>query len=204
MPRPDPMAPLDRQSIRRQFPRAPSTNLGPEPADRDFGTAIRYPWLTILMPEYRHGRREHRSGIVITDARTRSKLHWRRTPFHKQLVEDGTPLRHYRRSGGGAARDGVVNPDVDWIIALTGLPESSPTRLTTKRYEGLRRGRGNRGAPMRFTPAPGAIRDDNGSGKAPALSRSRRKAPGPGDYWLPPGDRLHARHFPWPKRPGRQ
>ena len=50
MPWPDPLAPLDRQSIRRQFPRAPSTNLGPEPADRDFGTAIRYPWLTILIP----------------------------------------------------------------------------------------------------------------------------------------------------------
>ena len=57
---------------------------------------------------------------------------------------------------------------------------------------------------MPFTPAPGAIRDDNGSGKAPASSRSRRKAPGPGDYWLPPGDRLHARHFPWPRRPGRR
>src|SRR5439155_15260024 len=97
MPWTDPLAPLDRQSIRRQFPRAPSTNLGPEPADRDFGTAIRYPWLTILINTGVPSRppQENIAGIVITDARARSKLHWRGTPFHKQLVEDATPLRHY-------------------------------------------------------------------------------------------------------------
>jgi hypothetical protein len=45
-----------------------------------------------------------------------------------------------------------------------------------------------------------AVRDGNDNGRLPASSRSHRKARGPGDCRLQPGDMLHERRFPWPRR----
>src|SRR5438132_14172124 len=119
MPWPDPLAPLDRQSIRRQFPRAPSTNLEPEPADRDFGTAIRYPWLTILIPGYRRGRPKRTSPW--------HRSHRRPSSIQAALAEDAVSHQLFDLAriaavwGGAADRVGRLDADRQVDVGAVGI-----------------------------------------------------------------------------------